>query len=65
MSCYPCTHCNRCGMFSLRLICVCAQCGQEIPVGSGKCPECGCTSVITVPAEEASTEADRSLLEEQ
>ena len=47
MSCYPCTHCNKCGMFSARAVIVCKNCGNKIPVGKNACPECGCTEFET------------------
>ena len=26
MACYPCTHCNKCGMYSARAAVLCAAC---------------------------------------
>ena len=42
MACYPCIHCNKCGMFSVKAVTVCSKCGKEIPPGTTVCPECGC-----------------------
>ena len=28
MPCYPCSHCNKCGIFSLRLDLRCSTCGE-------------------------------------
>ena len=41
MPCYPCSHCNKCGIFSLRLEIRCATCGADVQVGESTCPECG------------------------
>lgn len=41
MPCYPCSHCNKCGIFSLRLEIRCATCGADVQVGESICPECG------------------------
>ena len=41
MPCYPCSHCNKCGIFSIRLEVTCATCGAEAVVGQKVCPECG------------------------
>ena len=42
MACYPCTHCNKCGMYSARAQIVCADCETPIPIGAPSCPNCGC-----------------------
>ena len=60
MSCYTCTHCNKCGMFSIKVVVVCKSCGTEVPVGAGACPACGGTSLaqkVIKPA--ATTSSDR------
>lgn len=41
MPCYPCSHCNKCGIFSLRLGLRCSSCGEPIPAGSKVCASCG------------------------
>ena len=41
MACYPCIHCNKCGMFSVKAVTVCSECGREIPPGTVTCPDCG------------------------
>lgn len=41
MACYTCTHCNKCGMFSIRVEVVCKDCGAKVPVGQSACPVCG------------------------
>ena len=48
MACYPCTHCNKCGMYSARASVICAACETPIPVGSPHCPQCGGKSFKTV-----------------
>lgn len=48
MSCYPCTHCNECGAFPLKLVSVCSRCGHEMPLGGGTCPACGNRSTLTI-----------------
>ena len=40
MPCYPCSHCNKCGIFSMRLEIRCATCGADVVVGQADCPEC-------------------------
>ncbi len=41
MPCYPCSHCNKCGIFSIRLELTCNTCGADVVVGQSTCPECG------------------------
>lgn len=41
MPCYPCTHCNKCGLFSLKLDLRCATCGTPVAPGASTCPNCG------------------------
>lgn len=41
VACYPCVHCNKCGMYSARAAIVCAACKAPVPVGAANCPECG------------------------
>lgn len=41
MSCYTCTHCNKCGMFSIKVVVVCKSCGTEIPVERGRARHAG------------------------
>ena len=41
MPCYPCTHCNKCGLFSMKLDLRCKRCGSPIIPGVQVCPECG------------------------
>lgn len=53
MACYPCTHCNKCGMFSARAMIVCAECETEIGVGMAACPKCGSTKFKGVALPDA------------
>ena len=41
MPCYPCGHCNKCGMFSLKLEITCGTCGADVVTGETHCPVCG------------------------
>ena len=41
MPCYPCTHCNKCGIYSIRLEITCATCGADVVIGKKECPNCG------------------------
>ena len=41
MPCYPCNHCNKCGIFSLRLELTCNTCGADVLAGASVCPGCG------------------------
>lgn len=41
MPCYPCTHCNKCGIYSIRLELTCMTCGSDVVVGKRACPQCG------------------------
>lgn len=41
MPCYPCTHCNKCGLFSLKLDLHCTTCGEPVIAGQRICPKCG------------------------
>ena len=41
MPCYPCGHCNACGLFSLKLEVTCATCGADVVTGESICPTCG------------------------
>lgn len=41
MPCYPCTHCNKCGIYSIRLELTCATCGADVVTGESHCPSCG------------------------
>lgn len=41
MPCYPCTHCNKCGIYSIRLELTCAACGSDVVAGLDTCPACG------------------------
>lgn len=40
MPCYPCNHCNKCGIFSLRLELGCKTCGADVIPGADTCPSC-------------------------
>ncbi len=40
MPCYPCNHCNKCGIFSLRLELACKTCGADVIPGADACPRC-------------------------
>lgn len=40
MPCYPCNHCNKCGIFSLRLELACKTCGADVIPGADACPDC-------------------------
>ena len=41
MPCYPCSHCNKCGIFSIRLEVTCNTCGSDMVIGQNVCPTCG------------------------
>jgi len=41
MPCYPCSHCNKCGIFSIRLEIRCATCDADVVIGQKNCPSCG------------------------
>lgn len=41
MPCYQCSHCNKCGIFSVKLDLTCANCGADILPGKNTCPTCG------------------------
>ena len=41
MGCYPCTHCNKCGIFSVKAETRCARCGEIRTPGTPACPKCG------------------------
>lgn len=41
MPCYTCSHCNKCGMFSMQLDLTCSTCRSVVVAGKGNCPECG------------------------
>lgn len=41
MPCYPCSHCNKCGIFSIQLEVFCNTCGATMVIGESVCPECG------------------------
>lgn len=41
MPCYQCSHCNKCGMFSLKLDLRCSTCGEPIVPGEASCGKCG------------------------
>lgn len=41
MPCYPCVHCNKCGMYSMSNDLVCAVCGAVLLPGRMDCAECG------------------------
>ena len=41
MPCYPCSHCNKCGIFSIKLELTCATCGADVVVGRNTCSVCG------------------------
>ena len=53
MSCYPCIHCNKCGMYSARAKLVCGDCGADLPVGVRACPQCGSKKVASVRLPDA------------
>ena len=40
MPCYPCTHCNKCGIYSIRLELTCATCGADVIQGEAACQTC-------------------------
>lgn len=40
MTCYQCSHCNKCGIFSLRMELTCNTCGAMVVAGTDACPEC-------------------------
>ena len=41
MPCYPCGHCNNCGIYSLKLEITCKTCGADVIAGETHCPSCG------------------------
>lgn len=41
MPCYQCSHCNKCGMYSIRLQILCGTCGADVVIGQKDCPSCG------------------------
>lgn len=41
MPCYICSHCNKCGMYSIKMDVSCASCGEPILPGRNSCPKCG------------------------
>lgn len=47
MGCYPCTHCNKCGIFSVKAESRCAQCGALRMPGTAACKECGCKKTVS------------------
>ncbi len=49
MPCYPCIHCNKCGMYSIKTQTCCAQCGQPLEDDADRCPSCGCTDTVQKP----------------
>ena len=59
MACYPCTHCNKCGMYSAMGISVCAACETPMPPGTPVCPNCGGrkTKTMSIAPEGAATAA--------
>lgn len=60
MACYPCTHCNKCGMFSCRVVYVCADCGTEFKPGQAACSQCGGAKAIAKEVDDTSGDAMRS-----
>ena len=58
MACYPCTHCNKCGMYSARAEIVCDACEEPIPVGVSSCPTCGGKKFRPVRLPDASLRAN-------
>ena len=41
MPCYPCTHCNKCGIYSLKMDLRCKTCDEPVVPGAEVCPKCG------------------------
>lgn len=41
MTCYQCSHCNKCGIFSMKLELTCNTCGADVISGESICPGCG------------------------
>ena len=41
MPCYPCSHCNKCGIFSIKLELTCLTCGADVVPGQDVCLTCG------------------------
>lgn len=41
MPCYICSHCNKCGIYSMKLDLTCKTCGEPIPPGQSVCAKCG------------------------
>ena len=56
MACYPCIHCNKCGMYSVTAQTQCATCSLPIPIGIARCPRCGGSSFVVAPVDSRSKE---------
>ena len=63
MACYPCTHCNRCGVYSISYGAVCGMCGAPIPPGTAACPNCGADVMggLSLVKEEENEDAKNDL----
>lgn len=40
MPCYVCSHCNKCGIFSMKMEFTCNTCGADVVPGESVCPTC-------------------------
>lgn len=47
MGCYPCTHCNKCGIFSVKAETRCANCGALRTPGTSICSKCGSKETVS------------------
>jgi hypothetical protein len=41
MSCYPCSHCNQCGKFNLKVELRCVRCDTLLKANDARCSRCG------------------------
>ena len=55
MACYPCIHCNKCGMYSATAQTQCANCATPIPIGIASCPQCGGKSFVVVSVDDCAS----------
>ena len=60
MACYPCIHCNKCGMYSVAAEIRCEACGTLITVGMSACPQCGGTKYSGIELDYDKVMAERA-----